>query len=413
MDDMRIVTIDEFRKEPQADVVIRKQFAAEEVVPEDDLILEFVISTESVDRDGDTIKADGWKIDRYLQNPVVLFAHDYRSLPVANALGVWAEGGKLKSRAKFTPKDLYPFGHMVYQFYREGFMRATSVGFNPIKWRDSNDRKGGIDFLEQELLEFSCVPVPANPEALVVAERKGIDVRPLKEWAEQILDTWSEQEVNLPRKEIEEVYKVVSNKTSVVVPELKGAISYNGAHPDGTPKAPEDAEWDAGREVAAADVDDLKVMCAWVDSENPDIKGSYKLPHHTASNHAVVWRGVAAAMGALMGARGGVQIPDADRRGVYNHLARHYGEFDREPPEFAEVGDIMYTESEKMFAKANRDKIREAIELLQSVIGTEAEEVEPEPTDEPPEEPIIDEESLKELVKSILEDKLRSITGRE
>lgn len=339
MDDMRIVTIDEFRKEPQADVVIRKQFAAEEVVPEDDLILEFVISTESVDRDGDTIKADGWKIDRYLQNPVVLFAHDYKSLPVANALGVWAEGGKLKSRAKFTPKDLYPFGYMVYQFYREGFMRATSVGFNPIRWIHSDDRKGGIDFLEQELLEFSCVPVPANPEALVVAERKGIDVRPLKEWAEQILDTWSEQEVNLPRKEIEEVYKVVSNKTSVVVPELKGAISYNGAHPDGTPKAPEDAEWDAGREVAAAD--------------------------------------------------------------------------DREPPEFAEVGDIMYTESEKMFAKANRDKIREAIELLQSVIGTEAEGVESEPTKEPQDEPHIDEESLKELVKSILEDKLRSITGRE
>jgi len=29
-----------------------------------------------------------------------------------------------------------------------------------------------------------------------------------------------------------------------------------------------------------------------------------------------------------------VDIPDSDRRGVYNHLASHYRDFDREPPEF-------------------------------------------------------------------------------
>ena len=50
-----------------------------------------------------------------------------------------------------------------------------------------------------------------------------------------------------------------------------------------------------------------------------------------------VWRGVAAAMAALKGARGGVDISSADRRGVYNHLARHYREFDEEPPEFDRI----------------------------------------------------------------------------
>jgi hypothetical protein len=39
-------------------------------------------------------------------------------------------------------------------------------------------------------------------------------------------------------------------------------------------------------------------------------------------------------MVALLGGRGGVDIPDDDRRGVYNHLSRHYGEFDKDPPEF-------------------------------------------------------------------------------
>ncbi|MEM0050681.1 MAG: hypothetical protein QXW39_09150, partial [Candidatus Bathyarchaeia archaeon] len=37
-------------------------------------------------------------------------------------------------------------------------------------------------------------------------------------------------------------------------------------------------------------------------------------------------------MQALLGARGGVDIPAADRRSVYVHLARHYAQFDREPP---------------------------------------------------------------------------------
>jgi hypothetical protein len=42
---------------------------------------------------------------------------------------------------------------------------------------------------------------------------------------------------------------------------------------------------------------------------------------------------VVAAMTVVNGARGGVDIPDADRRSVYDHLAGHYHEFGEEPPE--------------------------------------------------------------------------------
>jgi hypothetical protein len=44
-------------------------------------------------------------------------------------------------------------------------------------------------------------------------------------------------------------------------------------------------------------------------------------------------------MGALLGARGGTNIPDGDRRGVYNHLARHYRDFEETAPEFREYTD--------------------------------------------------------------------------
>lgn len=115
--------------------------------------------------------------------------------------------------------------------------------------------------------------------------------------------------------------------------EFKGVISFQAAHPNGTPKDDEGAEWDAAKEIRQAEVDDLKVMCAWVDGENADNKTAYKLPHHRAGGeHRLVWRAVAASGAALMGARGGVDIPEKDIPEVKAHLARHYKEFDRTPP---------------------------------------------------------------------------------
>jgi hypothetical protein len=95
-----------------------------------------------------------------------------------------------------------------------------------------------------------------------------------------------------------------------------------------------DTAWDGPAERRDADIADLKVMSTWFDSESPDTKSSYKLPHHRADGHNTVWRGTAAAMVALLGGRGGVDIPDGDRRSVYNHLKRHYTEFDKPVPEF-------------------------------------------------------------------------------
>jgi len=111
----------------------------------------------------------------------------------------------------------------------------------------------------------------------------------------------------------------------------KGVIPFRD-----TGKADEGAPWNGPKEVREAEVSDLKVMCCWFDSENPDLKGAYKLPHHQASGHKAVWRAAAAAMAVLFGARGGVNVPSSDRRGIYNHLVKTYKLFDKEPPEFRE-----------------------------------------------------------------------------
>ena len=95
-----------------------------------------------------------------------------------------------------------------------------------------------------------------------------------------------------------------------------------------------------------------------------------------------VWRGVAAAMGALLGGRGGVDIPDGDREAVYNHLAKHYAQFDKEVPEFksysadelkqiSETGMVEKKVVEKygrVLSKTNRGHVEKAKQALDEVL---------------------------------------------
>jgi HK97 family phage prohead protease len=177
---------------------LRKEFIAEVKAEADDSrVLTFTISTASVDRQGDSVAIDGWELGAYRKNPVVLWAHDYTSLPLARSLTEWKEGGALKSRVEFTPAGMARFNDTVFDMYKGGFLSAVSVGFLPTKWAWAEDegRKYGIDFLAQELLEFSCVPVPANAEALIEARSAGLDMEPLKDWAASILKEWDRAEV--------------------------------------------------------------------------------------------------------------------------------------------------------------------------------------------------------------------------
>lgn len=79
---------------------------------------------------------------------------------------------------------------------------------------------------------------------------------------------------------------------------------------------------------------------AWYDDEAddndpPHKKTAYKLPHHELIDGQLhtVWEGVNSAMNVLAGGRGGTDIPESEIEDVYAHLARHYEEFDEEPPE--------------------------------------------------------------------------------
>jgi HK97 family phage prohead protease len=141
---------------------------------------DFTISTGSVDRYGDTVKVDGWKLANFRKNPVVLWMHDGTKLPVGKASNIRIEDGKLKARVDFTPQGLASFNDIVFELVKTGFLSATSVGFLPLVYNFVNDpqRQFGIDFKEQELLEFSIVTVPANAEALI--EGRSAEIVPVE-----------------------------------------------------------------------------------------------------------------------------------------------------------------------------------------------------------------------------------------
>lgn len=177
------------------DAALVKDFVADEIKALDGegdaaRSFEFAISTETVDRQGDAIAVDGWALESYRKNPVVLFAHLSDELPVASAPAVWPENAKLRSKADFSQTyDVVPMARMVCQLLARKVLNAASVGFRPLSY-SFNEARGpfAIDFIEQELLEWSIVPVPANAEALQGAKSAGVDLAPLVEWAEKLLD---------------------------------------------------------------------------------------------------------------------------------------------------------------------------------------------------------------------------------
>jgi len=209
-------------KENTEGIGVIKGFVIEKAMVEDeDRTLDFTISTPSKDRDNDTISIEGWKLVNYKKNPVVLWCHDHKMLPVAKAKKVRVEDNKLKSRDEFTDPELNYFGYQVYQMYKNGFLNAVSVGFDPIEYEVRMDDDGwinGIDYAKQDLLEHSCVPVPSQKDALLEARAKGIDLKPLREWAEKVLDEWEDGKtvIYVPKNKVEEVYKVLEPKTSIV-----------------------------------------------------------------------------------------------------------------------------------------------------------------------------------------------------
>lgn len=129
------------------------------------------ITTNAVDRHRDRVFPEGAKTDVYMQNPVVLFGHNYDALPVGTCTSLQSTESGIKATWKWLEGDA--FADRVKNAWDQGVLRAASIGFIPKKHEFDEERKG-YDIKEWELLEFSIVPIPANPEAVRTLKSLGL-----------------------------------------------------------------------------------------------------------------------------------------------------------------------------------------------------------------------------------------------
>ena len=130
----------------------------------------WTLSTFDLDRFGERVDPAGWDFKRYLNNPIVEWAHRYDIPAIGKIEGLAADGDGLHGVVVFNDKEYDQFGWSIGQRVKAGVIRAGSVGFRvlEIEIPSKDDSKDGTSliFRKQELLEFSICNVPANPYAL-------------------------------------------------------------------------------------------------------------------------------------------------------------------------------------------------------------------------------------------------------
>ena len=119
------------------------------------------------DRVGDILEAAGCDLRSYRKNPIVLFQHD-PTRPVGNA-SVSVVGSRLEATITFAPAGASRDADEACALMKSGVLGAVSVGFRPIASEPIRGGLGGLRYTEWALLELSCVSVPCDPDALVIA----------------------------------------------------------------------------------------------------------------------------------------------------------------------------------------------------------------------------------------------------
>lgn len=153
--------------------VLKRVFTSEiRGIDEKEGSLTAYVSTGARDRMDEVLLPEGVDLSKFKKNPVVLWAHNYDMPPIGKALWIKRDGVGLLSKVKFASTA---FAQEIFGLYKEGMMQAFSVGFIPKEHEDGDgEKKPRRTYKKWEMLEYSAVPVPANPEALMLAMQKGI-----------------------------------------------------------------------------------------------------------------------------------------------------------------------------------------------------------------------------------------------
>lgn len=248
---------------------------------------------------------------------------------------VWRDGNKIMGRGVLDLSD--KDGRRVHSKIKGKFLRGVSIDADSIAEPDiefvwPEDVNEGIDDEEGDLLEMLF----AQPEKMIF---HGGRIR-----AATLVDIPAFAEAYIAL--LDDQGAVVAGGHPVTAAELQAlTVQELGAvavHETATTDVPWDKAPVEKRLPSPLTVDKARAAYGWydggaeADGELP--KDACKFLHHEVSESGQVGAAnldaCSAAIGALHGARGGTDIPDADRRGVYDHVAAHLRDAGREPAPF-------------------------------------------------------------------------------
>jgi len=222
----------------------------------------------------------------------LLWQHDPKQ-----PIGVWEEMSEdsrgLKVKGRLLINQGVPKADEAYALLKAGALDAMSIGFMIPDGAWEFDQKKKVRIIkEADLWEISLVTFPANPKARITSVKANVPFQdlPLADRGRAWDATGAEQRVR----------QWAGGGTSL-----------------------EDMDWARYRKAFL-----------WFDSEAPESVTSYKLGIADVVNGELtaIPRGIFASAGVLLGARGGVDIPqDAQRRAI-SHLERYYSKMDMESP---------------------------------------------------------------------------------
>ena len=159
-----------------------------------------LVSTGAWDRQDEVLLPEGADLKNYRKNPVVMWAHDYNRPPIGKAAWIKTTDDGILAKTIFANT---PFASEVLQLYKDGFMKAFSIGFIPKEHEDGDgEKKPRRTYTDWEVIEYSAVPIPANPEALMMAIQKGT----ISEIIKKDIDSFAKEIDTKPEPEVTEDY---------------------------------------------------------------------------------------------------------------------------------------------------------------------------------------------------------------
>lgn len=156
-----------------------------------------VISTAALDRRNRIVAVEGWDLGNFRRNPIVFADHDYSmERVIGRGIDTKVEGAALVSTTEFAAEGM---GNVAFRLVQAGLVRSWSVGWQGLESHNFGSVKKcqacadaieaghefGVHYTQQELLEYSLVTIPANPEAIMGLQAAGLVRRAeAEEWME-------------------------------------------------------------------------------------------------------------------------------------------------------------------------------------------------------------------------------------